>query len=85
MPRISSSVRSPTPVPASTSTSPSIRKDVVRQSLAIAPEQPSTRTFIQLRVPQSTLAHLVSKLVAPSQPGSNGSNLIEATRSEYSS
>src|SRR4051812_13695233 len=47
MPRISGKVRSPTPVPASTRTSPSIRKDVVRQSLAIAPEQPSTRTFIQ--------------------------------------
>ena len=46
MPLISSSVRSPTPVPASTSTSSSIRKDVVRQSFAIAPEQPSTRTFM---------------------------------------
>ncbi len=43
---ISSRVRSPTPVPASTRTSLSIRNDVVRQSFAIAPEQPSTRTFI---------------------------------------
>src|SRR5687768_10718512 len=46
MPRISSRVRSPTPVPASTRTSPSIRKEVVLQSFAIAPEQPSTRTLI---------------------------------------
>src|SRR4051794_13438848 len=46
MPRISGSPRSPTPVPASTSTSASTRKDVVRQSLAIAPEQPSTRIFM---------------------------------------
>ena len=44
MPAISSSVRSPTPVPASTSTSRSMRKDVVRHPLAMAPEQPSTRT-----------------------------------------
>ena len=81
MPFISSSVRSPTPVPASTSTSPSIRKDVVRQSFAIAPEQPSTRTFIS----EVILTYLVSKLVAPSHSGSKGSNLIEATRSEYNS
>src|SRR5688572_26787819 len=47
MPRISSRLRSPTPVPASTRTSPSIRKDVVRLSFAIAPEQPSTRTLIR--------------------------------------
>jgi len=58
----------------STRTSSSIRKDVVRQSLAIAPEQPRTRTFIPL-------PHLVSKLVAPSHAGSNGNCLMEATRS----
>src|SRR5262245_2935018 len=46
MPRISSRVRSPTPVPALTSTSESTRNAVVLQSFAIAPEQPSTRTLI---------------------------------------
>ena len=40
---ISSRVRSPTPVPASIRMRSPIKNDVVRQSLAIAPEQPSTR------------------------------------------
>ena len=35
-----------TPVPASIRMLPSIRNEVVRQSRAIAPEQPSTRTFM---------------------------------------
>ena len=34
------------PVPASISTSSSIKNEVVRQPLAIAPEHPSTRTFM---------------------------------------
>ena len=38
----SSSVRSPTPVPASIRTSSSSRNDVVRQPAAMEPEQPST-------------------------------------------
>ena len=42
---ISSCVRSPTPVPASTRMSPSTRNDVVRQPAAMEPEQPSTLTW----------------------------------------
>jgi len=40
-------------VPASTSTSSSSKKDVVLQSFAMAPEQPSTLTFIDLARPVS--------------------------------
>jgi hypothetical protein len=46
---ISSSVRSPTPVPASISTSSSTRKEVVRLPAAIEPEQPSTRICMAQR------------------------------------
>src|SRR5438105_14628585 len=43
----SSSERSPTPVPASMSTLPSSRNDVVLQRAAMAPEQPRTRMIMR--------------------------------------
>jgi len=55
----SASVRSPTPVPASISTSLSSRNEVVRRwRQPIPPEQPSTRSFI----------YFSSNAVTPSQP-----------------
>ena len=56
---ISSSVRSPTPVPASMSMLSSSRNDVVRLPAAIEPEQPRTRICMGQRdgAPQRTRAY----------------------------
>ena len=68
MAAISSSVRSPTPVPASTRTSWPIRKDVVRQPAAMEPEQPRTRICMG----GGLLGALWSEAGQPVAPGEGG-------------